>query len=161
MSVSAAFAVIFCPSADTVLCVLPTKNLPRRAGMIRELQEETSLVFADMTCSQHAQIDVPDLKAMIYMYTVEEELPVTAGNEISKVKWMPADTLLDCGTFVIQRAMFVTAGEFWSVDDGKLTLRDMKSDEPSAKKAKVEDPTEDRWWELHGQEAIESMDNIV
>ena len=52
-----------------------------------------------------AQIEVPDLKAMVYMYTVEEELPVTAGNEISKVKWMPADTLLDCGTFVIQRAM--------------------------------------------------------
>jgi len=118
-----------------------------RAGMIRELEEETSLVFADMTYSPHAQIEVPGLKAVIYMYTVEEELPVTAGNKISEVKWMAADTLVGCGTFVMQRALCVTAGKFWSVDDGKLTLRDIKSDEPSAKKAKIEDPAEDRWWE--------------
>eukprot|EP01043_Picozoa_sp_COSAG02_P088102 COSAG02_NODE_25265_length_663_cov_1.989362_2_plen_85_part_00 len=77
-------------------------------------------------------------KADIYLYTIPTEVPAHPGAEIAEVKWTPAEQVMEKAHYLMQRALFVTGGILWTVNEGTLTLRESGTDGPAVKRIKTE-----------------------
>ena len=81
---------------------------------------------------------IKQAKADIYLYTIPTEVPVRPGAEIAEVKWTSAEQVMEKAHYLMQRALFVTGGILWTVNNGTLTLRESGVDGPAVKRIKTE-----------------------
>eukprot|EP01043_Picozoa_sp_COSAG02_P042903 COSAG02_NODE_3689_length_6380_cov_11.454705_1_plen_227_part_00 len=168
---TSAFVVLLAEEQKTILAVKPKKHVPRprkdgkgmtkgsatpwtlpggkvegtedsKSAMIRELEEETGLKFGDLEPVHfRTESRVSEAKADIYLYTIPTEVPAHPGAEIAEVKWTPAEQVMEKAHYLMQRALFVTGGILWTVNEGTLTLRESGTDGPAVKRIKTEPKT--------------------
>ena len=163
MPAKATRLVLFAKAEGKMLAVLPTKNLPRPrkdgkgttkgmaepwdfAGgkleaeetswdaLVRELKEETGLIFEDLGAIQVASpVYERSTKTDVYHYEIPKAVPVTPGEGIKECKWVFLKEALRTGSFPLQRALAVADQRY---------LRPPANDdtgEPAQKKTKTSD----------------------
>ena len=101
--------------------------------MKRELLEETGIIFDNINATQITTGCIQECKnARVYLYTVPEEIPITAGEGINKAEWVPATSALEDAHYKMERGLFVTGGPLYRINHNVLTLNqpEVKKEEP-------------------------------
>jgi 8-oxo-dGTP pyrophosphatase MutT (NUDIX family) len=101
--------------------------------MKRELQEETGIILDTINATLKHTGTIPEAgNARVYLYTVPEEIPITAGEGINKAEWVPATSALEDAHYKMERGLFVTGGPLYRINHNVLTLNqpEVKKEEP-------------------------------